>query len=86
MQRWSGSGVTGGDPNAARRTAAQAILQTRLTQQSLSATDALRSTIDDYQRESSRQTRWLIRLTWTIAALTAGLLALAVHDLLARAH
>jgi hypothetical protein len=58
---------------ASRRQAAHAILQARLSAQSTKAAEDLRGTIDTYQRESSRQTNWLLRLTWAIAILTVFL-------------
>jgi hypothetical protein len=60
-----------GDPTARLREAAQAILQARLSEQALNSTAQLRKTIDDYQKESGRQTKMLLWLTWVIAALTA---------------
>jgi hypothetical protein len=38
------------------------------------ATDALRTSIETFQAESSRQTATMIRLTWTIAGLTVVML------------
>jgi len=37
------------------------------------ATEALHATIDQYQKESSRQTAKMIRLTWVITGLTVVL-------------
>jgi len=71
-----------GDPFEPRRAAAQAILQARLAAQSIEVTDRLRMTVDDYQVRSERQTSWLLRLTWAIAALTAAQIVLAVIGIL----
>ena len=65
-------GISGfsGDPMEARRAAAQAILQARLSEQTVNSTSELRDTIDDYQRKSGRQTTVMLWLTVVIAALT----------------
>ena len=66
-----GISMTSGDQNAPRREAAMAILQARF------ATDQAQ-----FARQSSRQTRWVIGLTWAIAALTAVMLVAVAAPLL----
>jgi hypothetical protein len=36
------------------------------------ATNALRQSIEQFNAKTARQTTWLLRLTWTLAALTLG--------------
>jgi len=71
--RWtSHMGVTGGpDGNAFKREAAQAVLQARLSDHSIAATNALRATIEPYQQESSKLSGQIKWLTWLIAVLAA---------------
>jgi hypothetical protein len=59
LEEWSGSGAT------------KALHET--TKELLQTTRTLRQTIDEYQKQSSRQTRWLIWLTFAIAVLTVVL-------------
>jgi hypothetical protein len=63
--------MTSGDQNAPRREAAMAILRVRF------ASDQAQSA-----RQSARQTRWVIGLTWAIAALTAVMLVAVAAPLL----
>jgi hypothetical protein len=77
---------SGPDPQASRREAAQAILQARLSGQMEDATTRLRETIDAYQRVSSRQTTWMLGLTWLIAVLTVVMLAAAVVQIVTAAR
>jgi hypothetical protein len=68
----------GADQMVARRQAAQAVLQARLSEQNVESTNALGATIDAYQRASTRQTRWMLGLTWVIAALTVAQIAIVL--------
>ena len=63
------SSVTG-DPMAPRRAAAQAIIQARLSNESVGSTRELRTTIDAYQQKSGRQTNAMLFLTIVIVILT----------------
>jgi hypothetical protein len=72
------NGMTG-DPMEPRRSAARALLQSRLSGQSVKASDHLRMTIDEYQRKSGRQTTVMLWLTVAIAVLTVAQIWIAVR-------